>query len=82
MGKTLQDFPKMILFKLSENSYTPSTMDACILLNSNSDKKEGAVYKKISKTFSLFFKNMVFIVSHNLMVGEICHAVKFSCKYN
>lgn len=46
MGKTLQDFPKMILFKLSENSYTPSTMDACILLNSNSDKKEGTVYKK------------------------------------
>lgn len=45
----LQDFPEIILFKLSENSYTPSTMDACILLNSNSDKKkEGAVYKKIS----------------------------------
>lgn len=42
----LQDFPEIILFKLSENSYTPSTMDACILLNSNSDKKEGAVYKK------------------------------------
>lgn len=49
MGKTLQDFPKMILFKLSENSYTPSTMDACILLNSNSDKKRrDSVPKKIS----------------------------------
>lgn len=25
---------------------------------------------------------MVLVASHNLMVGEICHAIKFSCKYN
>lgn len=36
----LQDFHKMLLSKLSVNSYTLSTMDAYNLLNSNPDKKK------------------------------------------
>lgn len=53
----LQDFPEIILFKLSENSYTPSTMDACILLNSNSDKKKkGQCTKKLVRPFLYFLK--------------------------
>lgn len=72
----------MLLFKLFVNFYILFIMDVYNFLNLNLDKKRKDSVLNISQIFFLFFKYMVLVVSYNLMVGEICYVIKFSCKYN
>lgn len=56
----LQDFHKILLFTLSVNSYTASTMDVYILVSDFNlqiqIKKKGQYTRNLTRTFLYFFK--------------------------